>query len=163
MKLLNQSNPQPPPDTDAAEAYQKSYASAVRLLARREHSAFELRHKLASRDFDRGIIDAVLDELIETGYLSDQRFADLYIRGRFERGMGPLRIRAELRERGIADALMEITLEEFATYWVESANRQRSRRFGEVPPADFAERARQMRFLQQRGFTGEQIRAVFRD
>jgi regulatory protein len=160
---LNQSNPQPAPDAGTAEAYQKTYASAVRLLARREHSVLELRQKLVVRKFDGGIIDRVLAELIDLGYLSDKRFAELYVRGRFERGIGPLRIRAELRERGIPDGLMADPLEELSARWVESALQQREKRFGEMPPADFEVRAKQMRFLQRRGFSGEQIRAVFQD
>ena len=106
-------------------------------------------------------IDHVLAELAEVGYLSDKRFAEIFVRGRFVRGIGPLRIQAELRDRGISDGLMADPLEEFCTRWIESARQQGAKRFGEMPPADFQSRAKQMRFLQQRGFTGEQIQAVF--
>ena len=145
----------------AAEDYQKSYASALRLLARREHSELELRHKLSGRRFAETSIDAVIANLLDEGLLSDRRFAEQYIRSRFERGYGPLRIQAELRERGVGDKLIECFLEELSGYWCDSAGQQRERRFGRQLPANYRERAKQMRFLQQRGFAGDQIRAVF--
>ncbi len=155
-------NPRPLPEGDASEDYQKSCATALRLLARREHSELELRHKLAGRQFDDDLIATVVAELAAQGLLSDRRFAETYVSGRFERGFGPLRIQSELRERGVATDLVAETLAELSGAWVDSAARQRNKRFGAELPEDARERARQMRFLQQRGFTGDQIRAVFR-
>ena len=146
---------------DSAESRKASYATALRLLARREHSEFELRYKLSERHFPDAVVDAVVTELADQGLLSDQRFAEAYARGRFERGYGPSRIGAELRERGISGDLTRQMLAELSAFWVESAARQRSRRFGHRLPSDYPERAAQMRFVQQRGFTLDQIQAVF--
>ena len=74
------------------------------LLARREHSARELSHKLKSRDYDEVSIQAVIESLIDEGLQSDDRFAEQFTRSRVEKGYGPIRIRQELRERGIADS-----------------------------------------------------------
>ena len=146
---------------DSAEIYQQSYATALRLLARREHSELELRHKLATRKFEDAVIDAVLAELLDEGLLSNRRFVEVYVRGRYERGYGPAKIQAELRQRGIDGDLMEQALAELSQLWLDSAARQRNKRFGSRVPDEYAVRTKQMRFLQQRGFTGEQIRAVF--
>ncbi|MEA3243382.1 MAG: regulatory protein RecX [Pseudomonadota bacterium] len=154
-------NPSNPLADDSAGACQESYATALRLLARREHSELELRHKLIGRSFADTIVDVVVVQLLDQGLLSDQRFAEVYARGRFERGYGPLRIRAELRERGVSGDLTEQNLAELSRSWVESASRQRSKRFGRQFPGDYRERAKQMRFLQQRGFTSDQIQTVF--
>lgn len=154
---MNPSNP--PADDNSAE--QESYATALRLLARREHSEFELRHKLRGRNFTDTIVDIVVIQLLDQGLLSDQRFAEVYAQGRFERGYGPLRIQAELRERGVSGNLTEPILAGFSRFWVKSAGRQRNKRFGQQIPNEYRERARQMRFLQQRGFTSEQIQTVF--
>ncbi|MCO6414453.1 MAG: regulatory protein RecX [Thiogranum sp.] len=159
---MSRSSLRPPPEAvDAGEAYQKSHATALRLLARREHSVLELRDKLAARSFTDDIVEPLLAELTGSGLLSDRRFAEAYVRGRVERGYGPQRIQAELRERGIRGSLADEMLEAWSGTWLESAREQRGKRFGTGFPEDFAARARQMRFLQQRGFTGEQIRAVF--
>jgi regulatory protein len=156
-------NPLPPPEGDASDAYQKSCATtALRLLARREHSERELRCKLTSREFGDDLIDTVVAELAAQGLLSDRRFADIYARGRYERGFGPIRIEAELHERGVAADLIAETLADLSDDWLDSAVRQRNKRFGARLPRDARERVKQMRFLQQRGFSGDQIRAVFR-
>ncbi len=146
---------------NSAEIYQQSYATALRLLARREHSELELRHKLVARKFADAVIDTALDELRGEGLLSNPRFAGIYARGRYERGYGPAKIQAELRERGIDGELTEQTLADLSQLWFASAARQRQKRFGRLLPDEYRERTKQMRFLQQRGFTGEQIRAVF--
>ncbi|HHO68381.1 MAG TPA: regulatory protein RecX, partial [Gammaproteobacteria bacterium] len=89
----------------------------MRLLARREHSVLELRRKLEQRGWQGGPLDEVLDSLVDQNLLSDRRFAEVYTRTRIERGYGPLRIRAELRERGIDAALAEAALEAEAPDW----------------------------------------------
>ncbi|VAW75766.1 Regulatory protein RecX [hydrothermal vent metagenome] len=142
------------------EACKKAYACAMGLLARREHSERELGLKLVRRDNDAAVIDAVLAQLVNEGYLSNARFAEVFVRSRHGRGVGPLRIRAELRQRGVDDHLVEEAFRELSADWFDAARRQRDKRFGLVPPQDIQERARQMRFLQQRGFNGEQARAA---
>lgn len=160
QRLSRQLNPQAETG-NSAEVYQQSYATALRLLARREHSELELHRKLAARNFADAVIEAVLAGLLDEGLLSNRRFAEIYVRGRFERGYGPARIQAELRERGIEGELMEQTLAELSQLWIDSAVRQRNKRFGHHIPDAYPARVKQMHFLQQRGFTGDQIRAVF--
>jgi len=80
-----------------------------------------------------------------------------------QRGSGPHKIRAELRERGIPVELIDSSLEVHADAWRELARQVREKRFGNGRPRDFRERSRQMRFLQQRGFESTQINAAFQD
>ena len=160
LPLIHASPPADGDADDSAERYQQAYASALRLLARREHSELELRRKLVTRGVEDVLIDRVLAELLDSNLLSNLRFTEVYVRGRFERGYGPARISAELRERGIDAELAQPALAELSDDWIESATRQRSKRFGGGYPDDYRERTRQMRFLQQRGFSGEQIRAA---
>jgi regulatory protein len=94
--------------------------------------------------------------------LSNSRYAGSYVESRIQRGHGPLKIRAELRTRGVEDELIDACLEPYATRWPELLERVRAKKIGPERPADFRERSRQMRFLQQRGFTGVQIEALFR-
>ena len=78
--------------------------AALELLARREHSRRELTRKLAARGFPDDVIAPALDELERSGALADARFTDSFVRSRIAKGQGPQRIRAELAQRGIADA-----------------------------------------------------------
>ncbi len=136
--------------------------AAIRLLARREHSRRELANKLGARGFDQGVVDWTLDELEAERLLSDERFAEVFVRSRADNGYGPLRIRAELRERGVDDETIDGQLAGIDADWFALAAGVRRKRFGEPVPEAFKERAKQMRFLQYRGFDGEQIRAAMR-
>jgi regulatory protein len=131
--------------------------AAVRLLARREHSRDELRRKLKRRGHDPSIIEAVVGALDEAAYVSDARFAEMFVRVRCERGQGPLKIRAELRQRGVEEALADDLLTETAEYWIDRARAAREKRFGGGAPADRDEWNRQARFLAQRGFPADLI------
>ena len=132
------------------------------LLARREHGTAELRSKLLARGHDPAEVDPALEALSREGLLSDERFVEAFVHGRIERGQGPVRIRAELRQRGVPDALIDAWLDERDPAWLERAEAVRRRKFGADPPADYREQARQGRFLQYRGFTAEQTRRVMR-
>ncbi len=155
------SNSSPPADSD--DLYRQAYATALRLLARREHSVQELYHKLKGRQCPAGVADDVVAALVDEGALSDRRFAESYVQSRFERGFGPLRIQAELRERGVGDTQAEEALAAYGAQWVAAAWQQHRKRFGDTLPTDFNQRVKQMRFLQQRGFSSEQIRAALKN
>ena len=136
--------------------------TAMDLLARREHSEQELRQKLKSRDHDADLIDEVLQGLKQDHLLSDARFTEAYINHRFNAGVGPLKIRYELRQRGIVDTLADEFLEPISDHWDELMVQQRVRKFGEAMPKDYAERMKQARFLQNRGFSAESVMRLFR-
>ncbi|XOZ33869.1 regulatory protein RecX [Halomonadaceae bacterium KBTZ08] len=129
---------------------------ALKLLARREHSRFELGRKLDRSGGNTELVEEVLDELVAEGWQSDERFAESFSRQRIEAGYGPLRIRSELEQRGVkghSQALTALAEDD----WVSMARAQRQRRFGEEAPADRKERGRQGRFLAQRGFSRSQV------
>ncbi len=130
------------------------------MLAHREHARGELAHKLAARGGDAMVIERVLDALEAQGLLSEERFTEQYVGARIGRGHGPRRIREELRQRGVSTGTAGEALERDPEFWSERASRERMRRFGEAMPADSREWARQVRFLERRGFTPEQIRSV---
>jgi regulatory protein len=131
--------------------------AAMKLLARREHSRLELERKLGARAFAPEAIETALDELERDGLLSAGRFTESFVRARIDRGRGPVRIRAELAERGIAEAEYRDFLAADAVDWSALARRALVKRFGAGPPADFADRARRARFLSYRGFDASHI------
>lgn len=152
-------------DSWAPEREDPVYETAVRLLARREHARAELARKLAERGFDDGATQAALDRLESQHYLSDERFAGQFVRERSQRGQGPLKLRAELYRRGLDEAVIDRAIEAAEADWWALAREVRQRRFGDDRPAprDQRERARQARFLEQRGFSAAQVRAALND
>ena len=133
---------------------------ALGLLARREHSRLELTRKLRARDFPLEIIDATLTELTASGALAEARFTESFVRSRTARGQGPVRIRLELEERGIAADESASALRQEEQDWDALARAVRAKRFGPARPKDYKERARQARFLQYRGFDAAQIKSA---
>ncbi len=130
---------------------------ALELLARREHSREELRRKLLARGYEGNDVEAVLEQLAVEGLQSDPRFAEGYVYARQTRGFGPLRIRMELQERGLAESIIDECLDERASHWRALLEAQYRKRYGDAPMREYRERARRGRFLQQRGFPGEMI------
>jgi regulatory protein len=126
------------------------------LLARREHSRVELERKLSAKGFESATIAEVLEQLEVDGLLSHERFGQSFVAARYAKGQGPLRIRRELAERGVA--VDNAWFEDDSFDWQALARQTRVRRFGAEPPADLKERARQTRFLEYRGFSHDQIR-----
>ena len=78
-------------------------------------------------------------------------------------GKGPARVRADLAERGVSGALVEDVLAEMSVDWFAQAAAVRLKKFGPDYPADFKEKARQMKFLQYRGFEQQHIQAALRE
>jgi regulatory protein len=136
---------------------------ALELLARREHSREELRRKLARRDLDAAEISSLLDQLRSERLQSDDRFTESYVHARRTRGFGPVRIRMELQERGVADAVISAHLDEHAVHWQDVLYVLYRKRYSDEPVGDYQERARKSRFLQYRGFDAEMIRRLLDD
>lgn len=133
---------------------------AMDFLARREYGQVELIRKLSDKGFQRDIAEQAVLRLAEEGLQSDTRFAESFVQSRINQGKGPVRIRLDLKERGVSDAAVEIALEEAGADWRGMARSICRKKFGAAEPADFREKARQMRFLQYRGFEPDQIRAA---
>jgi len=143
---------------DNAKAHQNARNSAIRLLARREHAKAEIKQKLKFRGFDDEIATDVVDELTLQRLLCDERFAEVFIRARAERGQGPVRLRAELRQLKLPPEMVESRIKAAQVDWARLAREIRLRKFGQEIPKVATERAKQMRFLQYRGFTADHIR-----
>ena len=136
-----------------------AYDKALGLLARREHSGRELSRKLGQGGYDRQDTSEAIERPGEQGYQDDDRFASMLVRNRASHGYGPARIRAELRNHGIAEATARRLLDEAEVDWQELAADILRRRYG-GPTADYAERARRAQFLLRRGFAAATVRSL---
>lgn len=121
--------------------------------ARREHSRVELEAKLRHFDADDAIIESLLNRLSELGLQNDDRFAESLVRSQLQRGRGQRMIRQALQQRGIAADHPALAEQAETVDWVDQARQLLIRRFGEPLSREDKERARQVRFLQYRGFS----------
>jgi regulatory protein len=145
-------------DTPRADAAQTRTA-AVALLARRDYATGELRQKLRARAADEDTLAGVIADLTREGLLNDERYAHNFVAYHAARGQGPVRIAAKLRQHGVTETLVDAAVAA-GPDWQALANKVRRGKFGAAPPASWALKARQARFLLYRGFAADQIRAV---
>ncbi len=136
---------------------------AVKLLSRREHSAFEIHNKLAQRDFDEKEINQAIVELQQGGWLSDERFTEAYIRMRQKKGFGPVRISMELNERGVKESIIDDYLQADDDSWWQLLNQQYLKKYKNKSIEDYSDKAKRIRFLQYRGFTLDMIYQAIND
>jgi len=134
---------------------------AYRLLARRDYSSISIEQKLITKGFASDEITPVLAELSREGAINDQRFVENYIRYRQNHGYGPLRIRQELQTQGLAKEMIEDQLDITDNAWFAEVKKVWQKRFRGKKPSNLQDQGKQLRFLQYRGFTQEQIDFIF--
>jgi regulatory protein len=133
--------------------------AAVALLARRDFAAGELAARLQQGGYPNDAVAAVIDDLTAGRILDDSRFATQYVAYHADRGQGPRRIALELAKRGVGAPDIEAALAA-GPDWSARAREVRIRRFGLTLPESWAEKAKQGRFLQYRGFSSDHIRSA---
>lgn len=144
------------PETGSRQ--EQAYQAALALLTRRDHSRLELAQKLSSK-FPGEPLEPILDRVVELGYQCDRRFAEIFVRSRVARLQGPVRIKQELRQRGVEQALIDQAMSQQSFNWFSIAEEALSRKFfGRAE--DPKERARRQRFLAYRGFSMDVIREL---
>ena len=131
-----------------------AYEKAIDYLSRREHSRLELKQKLCLKKFSGHEIDSALDQLAEKKHQSDLRFAESYVYRRKQAGLGPLKITAELIERGVSENIISVVVNEAAQDWQQHMQIVWRKKFSTDITKD---KPAQCRFLYSRGFSAEMI------
>lgn len=147
---------------DAGAELGRARECALRLLARREHSAAELKARLGRRGMSPEAAAEVIDGLRQAGWQSDTRYAELLARSRVRQGYGPIRVQAELRAANVEPQTISAVIEAADVNWQELLQQVWARRFGRLP-ASAKEAARQARYLAGRGFEPAAIRQLLRN
>lgn len=149
--------------------YQELYQYAIFMLSRRDYSTSELQCRIERRirEIEKDsptapeYLPQVIERLLESQYLDDSRTIYSFFRSYLNKSYGPLRIRQELRLKGFPSEIIERVLEETDTDWYALCQDLKEKKFGTAKPKDFKERAKQIRYLQYRGFTSDYINALF--
>ena len=134
-------------------------ARATRLLARREHTRVELGRKLKPYAENKADVEPILDDFTARGLISDARFAEQYVHSN-QKKFGNIKLAYSLREKGVSSEVAQALLSDSKEIELVAARNVWQKKFRELPK-DAAEKAKQMRFLQSRGFTSETIRKIF--
>ncbi|ENM5757302.1 recombination regulator RecX [Vibrio mimicus] len=132
--------------------------SALQLLSRRDHSEYELQQKLALKGHQTEVIGEVVKYCLELGYLSDVRYAASQARQMVHKGYGEQRLRQQLKEKRVAEDVIEQVLTEQTIDWFELAKEVAHKKFKSGISLERSQYAKQVRYLQYRGFNFDQIR-----
>ncbi len=146
--------------TAAPDDQQAARLAALKLLNRRDYGARELGQRLAERGFAAATVQTVVDHLVQEKLLDDARYALHFVAYHANRGQGPVRIAHRLREAGVAAELVTAVVDASSAEWRRRCGEVRRKRFGAREPGSWAERGKQGRFLTQRGFSSDQVRAA---
>ncbi len=141
----------------------KAFDSALRLLARREHSAVELFGKLKQKGYSQVDIENAVEKCQQLDLQNERRFVESYSRSRIRQGYGPLKISQELYNKGVDKALIHSVLQQEEGNWFTYAlNAWQKKSKGEAEMS-FNELQKQQRFLLYRGFGMDTIAMVTKE
>jgi len=123
------------------EIFSLIYNKALDIISRREHSEKEIREKLYKK-------------------FNDHKVSELYIIARKRKGFGPKKIAYELLAKGVSDDISSQALNEEGGWRIAALNAF-NKKYKNGIADNFKEMNKQKIFLQNRGFTFEEIDSVF--
>ncbi|MGL5815363.1 MAG: regulatory protein RecX [Aeromonas sp.] len=148
----------PLPELSFEEQFAAARAFAMRSLARRESAESELANRLRKQGFDETVVEAVLDYCRGHRWVDDERYGAMAVRAGAAKGHGPIKIRFDLRRKGLDDGQIEAAFEQPELDWFELAAELLQRRARVADLADFKLRMKWLKNLLRRGFNQEQAR-----
>ena len=129
----------------------------TRLLAKREHSVAEIQQKLGQQGLNSDHVDDVLAKFIAKDIQSDYRFTFHFVRNCMAKGQGLARIKQALYPHDIDEAMLSEALSELQPDWYELAYEVKCKKYSTARETDWTLKQKQMRFLQYRGFSQDEI------
>jgi len=142
------------------DAYKAIYNKALDIISRREHSQKELSNKLIKKFDIPELVDSVIHGLLEKDLLNDYRYSESYVVARKRKGFGPKKIGYELVSRGVNENIVSEVIDAEGG-WNEAALKAFNKKFKAGIAEDFKEQNKQKVFLQNRGFSFQEIDSVF--
>ena len=142
------------------DVFKVVYNKALDIISRREHSQKELTGKLLNKFSEEEIVNSVINNLVEKNLLNDTRYSEAYVVSRKRKGFGPKKIMYELIARGVIENIAYKAIENEGG-WKDAALKVFNKKFKKGKAMDFKELNKQKTFLQNRGFSFEEIDSVF--
>lgn len=165
-----------------AQLQQDLQNHALRLLSQREHGDKELLHKLRQKfaakaeslekygiDLDTFSenLQTCLMHCQENNWQSDERYVEQLVNSLLAKGHGPMKIRQKARQKSSRSDLLDVFLDLDSADWLAQMQEVIEKKYGansgangqRLAPKD---KAKQMRFLQSRGYSSDLIWRLFR-
>ena len=142
------------------DAFKVVYNKALDIISRTAHSQKELTRKLLDKFSEEEIVNSVINNLVKKNLLNDTRYSEAYVVSRKRKGFGPKKILYELIARGVIENIAYEAIENEGG-WKDAALKAFNKKFKKGKSMDFKELNKQKTFLQNRGFSFEEIDSVF--
>jgi regulatory protein len=142
------------------DALKAIYNKALDIISRREHSQKELTGKLLNKFSEEELVESAINSLVKKNLLNDFRYTEAYVVSRKRKGFGPKKIIYELIARGVMENIAYEAIENEGG-WKDAALKAFNKKFKKGKAMDFKELNKQKAFLQNRGFSFEEIDSVF--
>lgn len=128
------------------------YHKSLTLLSGRAHFIAQLRLKLRQRDYDQGVIEAVLQQLEEEGLVNDETTARDWVDHNQHRKSVRL-MRAYLLEQGVSPLLISTALEDVVVTPDDLAREMIEKKARQFPlPLESNQREKLLTYLMRKGF-----------
>lgn len=145
-------------DDERLKKYFHNYFGYI--LGFQDYSLKELQDKGYKKHSEKThIVDEVLDFFVEKKYVSDERYAEIYTRSKHNNGYGSIRIKMELKNKGICSSFISEELDKFDFY--ERSKEVKLNKYGEDVPSDFKVLKKQKDYMLRRGFTMDEVNYAF--
>ena len=150
-----------------ADEFDKAKQAAVNLLSFRPRSIKEVSNRLVHKGWNKDLADRVTGELVDKGYLNDEEFAAIFARDRAKnKCLGPVALKSELIKTGVAQKIIEQTIEAvYSKYPADELIQRLMKKRGidlDVPLVK-KEKQRFINLLKRKGFTWDQMESVVRN
>lgn len=137
------------------------YDYAITLLAKKDYSSGRMNRLLRKLTEKEEYVDRVVRHLSENHYLNDAQLIINLINQHIKKLHGPKRIKQEIRKKDLPQELIEQKIEESGIDWYSMAKEARIRKFSETQPIEQKKKAKQIRYLQYKGFSMNMIFEAF--
>ena len=150
-----------------ADEFDKAKQAAVNLLSYRPRSIKEISNRLVHKGWNQDLADRVTGELVDKGYLNDEEFAAIFARDKAKnKCLGPVALKSELIKTGVAQKIIEQTIEAvYSKYPADELIQRLMKKRGidlDVPLVK-KEKQRFINLLKRKGFTWDQMESVVRN
>lgn len=133
------------------------YNYAITLLAKKDYSSGRLSSLLSKLTEKEEYVERVVRRLSDSHYINDTQLINNLIDKHIKKLHGPTRIKQEIRQKGFPQELIDQKIEESGIDWYSMAKEARIKKFSDTPPSEQKEKAKQIRYLQYKGFSMDMI------
>ncbi len=141
--------------------FAKAKMTALSYLSYKDRSKREVIRKLKEKGFTKLVTKKTLEFLISYGYINDLQFSVKYVKERVcSKGYGKYKVVRELREKGVADEIIERVLIDIEKYEEETALKFGRKKAKKLDLTEYKDKQKLYAYLQRRGYSYEVIKAV---